>query len=200
MLCYLGCWRSQREVTGAEIAPQCISRSEILNDKVLQIFPVSGTQTSFSTTVLLQAVAEGHPADDANRCVILEHLILFYPSVATRALKCHTTNASKSSRKEWSIESHLSYLLVSLFPLVPLLRFLHLYTDNLETFLGDLWISAFLPLFHFLSFSLNVLSAVFFFSVDLASSVSSLQFFSSVVQVFTSAAPSSLVVSVPAKP
>lgn len=65
-----------------------------------------------------------------------------------------------------------SYLLVSLFPL---LHSLHLYTDNSETFLGDLWMSAFLPLFHFLSFSLNVLSALF--SVDLALSVSSLQIF-----------------------
>lgn len=37
--------------------------------------------------------------------------------------------------------------------------------------------SAFLPLFHFLSFSLNVLSALFSFSVDLALSVSSLKSF-----------------------
>lgn len=65
----------------------------------------------------------------------------------------------------------------SLFPLVPLLGFLHLYTDNSETFLGDLWISAFLPLFHFLTFSLNVLSALFPFSVDIALSVSSLKIF-----------------------
>lgn len=72
--------------------------------------------------------------------------------------------------------------------LVLLLGLLHLYTDNSETFLGDLWMSAFLPLFHFLSFSLNVLSALFSFSVDLALSVSSLKSFFSIVQVFTSAA------------
>lgn len=50
--------------------------------------------------------------------------------------------------------------------------------------------SAFLPLFHFLSFSLNVLSALFSFSVDLALSVPSLKSFFSIVQVFTSAASS----------
>lgn len=94
VLCCLGCWGSQREVTGAEIGPQHMSYSEILNDKVLQIFPVSGTRTSFTTTtVLLQTAAEGHPADDANLCVILEHVILFCVSAATCALKCRTINA-----------------------------------------------------------------------------------------------------------
>lgn len=93
VLWYLGCGMSQREVTGAEVAPQYISHSEVINEKVLHIFPVSGTQTSFSTTISLQAAAEGRPADDANRYVILEHLMLFYVSAAIRALKCHTTNA-----------------------------------------------------------------------------------------------------------
>jgi len=92
-LCYQGCWRSQREAAGAEVALQHISHSEILNDKSLQIFPVSGTQTHSSTTISLQAVAKGYPAADANLCVILEHLILFYVSAATCVLKCHTINA-----------------------------------------------------------------------------------------------------------
>ncbi|PKU40828.1 hypothetical protein llap_8867 [Limosa lapponica baueri] len=45
MLCCLGCWRSQRAVTEAEIASQHNSHSEILHDKVMQIFPFPGSAT-----------------------------------------------------------------------------------------------------------------------------------------------------------
>lgn len=37
-------------------------------------------------------MAKGHPAANANLCVILEHLILFYLSVATPELKQYLEN------------------------------------------------------------------------------------------------------------